>query len=247
MRPAHDRPSVGKDSVVPKLWFPSGIALVLSAVSCASRPHAAAPAPPAGKPPTSAGYSFDIVTPPADAVEVAPGLFADVSFGAWDAALGQRRPGRPAETIAAGSGQTFGLTALFFPANEFAGGTVRYRETLTVPSAPPSWPDFGAKLPEPVREHTHVSADGRSFTTEQTVEWKPRQLVPTYVDGTDQRRLLFPFPAHEWTAGPDAAPGQWTLRAWINDKPVASATFRVLAPAPSPIASAPGEAKASAE
>jgi hypothetical protein len=209
--------------------------------SCGGTPRAKSTTQPAAA--TRPGYTFDLIPPSPRAVEVAPGLFVEAFFGAWDEGLREakgeaermrgKRPGWPFRSIGNRGGERFefGMTTLFIAADQFNGAMVRYRETLTLPARPEGWthPNDGDddELPEPVRQKTSVSPDGRSFTTEQTVYMKPGQMIPSYQEG-DAFVILSPFPTHAWGVADDDPLGRWKIEAYINDKLVLREEFDVV-------------------
>jgi hypothetical protein len=175
------------------------------------------------------GYSFDLFGPTEGAIEVAPGLFVEVLFGAWNPAKGEKPPGKRLDVIPLGSDVEFGFIVLFFPAKEFRTGEVNYRETLTLPAKPSAWPEPEEDLPAPVRQRMRISNDGRTCTTEQTITLRPGQMIPNHQEG-DNIWLLYPFPTHSWGVAEGDPAGAWRFEAFVNDKLVGRATVQVTAP-----------------
>jgi hypothetical protein len=166
--------------------------------------------------------------PPPDAVEVLPGLFTSARIWSWNGHKGERRPGKPFDELSVSEGPSFGVTVLFFPEEGFAGGEVRYREELTLPSAPKSWDDVieETELPDRFRPRQTISPDGRTCVIEHVVPFKPGQMIPN-VDTDDGFVILSPFPIHTWGLSPSDPVGTWTIKASINGKPIAQKAFVV--------------------
>jgi hypothetical protein len=181
--------------------------------------------------------AFDaLFAPPPDATEVAPGLFARAIFSVWYPGRGEKRPGRidaKHDEIRSDEAPEFGVTVLFFRTPDSKRGDVRYRESLTLP-AKAEWPEAGggtalADFPAPVRPKTTIRDDGRTCITEQTVTLAEGQLIPSFSDG-ERFYLLSPFPSIEWEVADTDPPGDWTIEASINDKPLLRKTFKVVMP-----------------
>ena len=115
----------------------------------------------------------------------------------------------------------------FFQTRDSQGGDLTYREVFTLPAKPGHWGSNGyQELPAKLRPKWEISADGRVYTFEQKCRLKPKQVLPT-IESRNGIFVLSPYPLHSWTVAADDPPGDWVMEAFVNDAPVAKATFLV--------------------
>lgn len=203
--------------------------------------HPVSASPPATTRPATQPYGDLLIEPffppPPGSVEVVPGLSVYAQFSAFREGKGEKAPGKPADVLRLSDDPSYGIHLLFFPGADFKGGEVHYREVLTLPAKPGGWGEgFGPHLARALRHKRTISPDGRACTTEITLRVQPGQMVPSVTtkepgpDGQEEEflYLLYPFPLGPWGLADDDPPGEWTIEAFVNDKPVARATFTVV-------------------
>ena len=202
--------------------------------------HASPPVPPPTPGPATRpaldefeALEFLVLPPPPDSVEVAPGLFVHAEFTAFHEHKGEKPPGKPTKLLRLRDDPAYGVSLLFFPTQDFKGGEVRYRETLTLPAKPGGWDEgYDEELSRLLRHKRTINPDGRACTTEITFPMRPGQMVPSIAADRDGREaefyFLYPFPVGPWGLAEDDPPGEWMIEAFVNDKPVAQATFQVI-------------------